>query len=288
MKHLIYLSILILTIIVTSCAQNDKARVMEHVGQWFGRHLHLPTHIIDALTGDTISMSDSEFTILTYIDSLGCTRCKMKLHRWNEFLGSLDSITESDVVALMVIHTSDSRGIRYQLKIDGYEYPSYIDSTDIINKHNAFPSELMLQTFLLDSSHHVIAVGNPVYNNRIANLYRDIISGGKIVTQAGSIGIMVNVRSLDIGDIHLGETANHNFVLKNVSGDTVNIRKMISSCDCTVAEVENTLIVPGDSATIYVSFKEDSITGRFNRTVHVFYDQFTNPTKLEITGNVIK
>ncbi len=187
-----------------------------------------------------------------------------------------------------MIHTTDPHGVVYLLRSNGYEYPAYIDTNDMINRNNSFPSESMFQSFLLDSDHRVIAVGNPVYNNSVANLYKDIISGGKVVTSSGSVGVVVNDRTHDIGDIRIGETVKHRFILSNVSCDTVYIRKLLSSCDCTIAETDKRLIAPGGKSIITVTSKEDSIIGRFTRSIHIFYEGFINATQLEISGNVIR
>ena len=40
------------------------------------------------------------------------------------------------------------------------------------------PSQLNFQTFLLDKNNHVIAIGNPVHNYDVRELYIHLISGG--------------------------------------------------------------------------------------------------------------
>lgn len=108
------------------------------------------------------------------------------------------------------------------------------------------------------------------------------------MTSSGSVGVVVNDRTHDIGDIHIGETVKHRFILSNVSCDTVYIRKLLSSCDCTIAETDKRLIAPGGKSIITVTSKEDSIIGRFTRSIHIFYEGFINATQLEISGNVIR
>lgn len=76
------------------------ARIVE---EWQGKEIVFPEVMTDFLTGDTIDLTDANFTILTYVDSAGCTGCKMRLALWNEFLYSLDSITNNRVNFLMVI-----------------------------------------------------------------------------------------------------------------------------------------------------------------------------------------
>lgn len=41
----------------------------------------------------------------------------------------------------------------------------------------------MYQTFLLDAGNKVVAIGNPIHNDRIKKLYLDIISGNKMTSK---------------------------------------------------------------------------------------------------------
>ena len=86
-----------------SCSSETDAYA-KLVSEWQGREIVFPDVMTDMITGDTIELSDVDFTILTYVDSLGCSSCKMKLPLWNEFLSQIDSITEYDFNVIMVVH----------------------------------------------------------------------------------------------------------------------------------------------------------------------------------------
>ena len=45
----------------------------------------------------------------------------------------------------------------------------------IMNNKNHFPTEIQLQTFLLDRENKVILMGNPIYNPEIKQLYLKVI-----------------------------------------------------------------------------------------------------------------
>lgn len=87
-----------------------------------------PEVMTDFQTGDTIDLSDADFTIFTYVDSVGCTGCKMKLQVWREFLNSLDSAANSDVRFVMVADGTDVEELSYLTKSCGFEYPVYVDA----------------------------------------------------------------------------------------------------------------------------------------------------------------
>lgn len=66
------------------------------------------------------------------------------------------------------------------LKSSSFSFPVCIDEEDRVNKLNNFPKEMAFQTFLLDNDNKVIAMGNPILNPQIKELYLRII-GGKVM-----------------------------------------------------------------------------------------------------------
>ncbi|MDE5649405.1 MAG: hypothetical protein K2I35_00095 [Duncaniella sp.] len=53
----------------------------------------------------------------------------------------------------------------------------------------------MFHTFLLDRNNNVIAIGNPTYNNAVAEMFRAIISGRKTFNNSGTQ--MIEVKELE-------------------------------------------------------------------------------------------
>ena len=54
----------------------------------------IPTHSIFTIQGkDTVdfSLADADYKVVTYIDSVGCTSCKLQLPRWKLFMQEVDS-----------------------------------------------------------------------------------------------------------------------------------------------------------------------------------------------------
>ena len=37
------------------------------------------------------SLADADYKVVTYIDSVGCTSCKLQLPRWKQFMQEVDS-----------------------------------------------------------------------------------------------------------------------------------------------------------------------------------------------------
>ena len=271
---------------VWSCS-SDKDEYTKIVTEWQGKEIILPQVMTDILTGDIINTDDADFTILTYIDSVGCTSCAMKLPLWNYFLNSLDSVCNgTEYNAVFVVNSKDETELSFLLKREKYYYPVVCDSLDFLNSTNHLPEAQMFRTFLLDKNNRVMAIGNPVFIPRIANLYKSIISGKKTFSSTGTQIISVDNPKADLGLIGIGDEQTSTFILKNESNENVRIRDIISSCQCTHASVSDSTIAAKGELPVKITFKEDSITGNFIRDILIYYHGFENPTILEISGTV--
>lgn len=169
------------SILLWACSNNykrdEKARIIE---EWIGKEIIFPEVMTDVLTGDTVDISDADFTILTYVDSTGCTGCNMKLPLWSKFIESLDSIaTDYEVLPLFIVNANNENDLSHVIRRNKYEFPVINDTIDSINLINHFSEESTYRTLLLNNKRQVIAIGNPVINNLVADLYSSIISGSK-------------------------------------------------------------------------------------------------------------
>ncbi|MDE6377195.1 MAG: DUF1573 domain-containing protein [Duncaniella sp.] len=278
-----------MSLLLAACSANDEAeRYARLVEEWHGRTVELPAVMVDVVTGDTIDPGEVDFTLVTYIDSTGCTGCRMRLPLWTEFLRSLDSIAgDQEVLPIIVVNVKDDKELSYLIRRDAYGYPVVSDKADSLNLLNGFPEEPVLRSLLLNRDKQVIAIGNPTTNHAIADLYRSIISGSKTFSQSGRQVITAKPSRVEIGEIAIGREVTREFSLDNCGQDTVYIRDIITSCPCTEATVADSVIAPGASVQVNVKLREDSIVGDIQRTVHIYYRDFNNPTILGLSGRVI-
>lgn len=278
--------ILVFLFITTSCSHSsDKDSVKKIVDEWQGKQINLPENMTDFLTGDTIDITDADFTIVSYVDSIGCTGCKMKLPLWKEFLSSLDSVSNYDIRFLMVVSPSGENDLPYFLKSADFNYPVYIDYSDKVSKANSFPAETALQTFLLDRNKNVRVVGNPVYSSEIAKLYKKIISGQMSVSEGDIVSVSDN--QISLGTLAPQETWSREIIFSNQGNDTIHIKKVISSCDCTELSLPERYIRPKSDLKAVLHFAGDTVSGDFERSVYVYYSDFEYPTIITISGKII-
>ena len=168
---------ILLTIILLSChnEQKEKTKQITHlVNEWQGKQIVFPENLI--FTRYLIDTTDfqipqSGYKVLIYVDSMGCTGCKLRLHKWKELIEYTDSATQGKVPFLFFLHSKDTNEIHSLLKYEVFDRPVCIDIDDRINKLNKFPADIRCQTFLLDKDNKVAILGNPVYNTAVKDLY---------------------------------------------------------------------------------------------------------------------
>ena len=190
--------------------------------EWKGREILYPNdmHFFmqgrDTLNADSICM----YKIITYIDSIGCMSCKLGLSQWQDFAVNVDSIFPNTVHFQFVFQPYKLNEIRLLLKRERFNHSVYIDENDKLNRLNHFPSDMAFQTFLLDKDNKVLAMGNPILNPKIKELYLKIIRGNDIVSTAGKgitqTKVHIDVSFLRLGNFDWQEEQKATFILKNI------------------------------------------------------------------------
>ena len=275
--------LIVIPLLAASCtSREDSAR--EVVTRWVDKEIILP---YDRFTvgGESVDIDRDLYTykIVNYIDSAGCTRCRMKLDLWNMFMSRLDA-DDADVTLLSVIHSDNSDDLRFAIENSGFNYPVAIDPTDEFGKANNPPDDQLLHTFLLDGNDHIIAIGNPVLNPHIGRLYRSVILGDSIYEKSDSMPVTADMPSRNIGITHPGDTVSVPFYLTNNSDKTIAVDTLVSSCDCTTGCFEHSSISPSCIETLTIYIVSDSINGPFQRQVQIYYKGFPTPTTIQVTG----
>ena len=123
------LIILVLLPIFFSCKNEQKekeTRIVQLVNEWQGKQIVFPENLIFTryLTDTTdYQIPNSEYKVLIYVDSIGCTSCKLQLHKWKELIEYTNSVTQEKIPFLFFFHSKDYKEIRYLLKRDGFDRP---------------------------------------------------------------------------------------------------------------------------------------------------------------------
>ena len=140
---------------LASCQESREEAMLRLVNEWNGKEIKFPSRSVFTIQGkDTVDFEfvGADYKVVTYIDSVGCTSCKLQLPRWKELMAEVDSLTDGNVSFLFYFHPKDMKELRYLTRRDGFTYPVCFDKEDELNRLNHFPSEMAFQTFLLDKS----------------------------------------------------------------------------------------------------------------------------------------
>jgi len=172
---------LILLLLICSCAENKrKQTIREVVAEWIGKQILFPEGIpCQSLGMDTfcINPANQNYKILLYVDSTGCSGCRLKLSEWKRIMEEADTIFSEQVDFLLFFQPKkqDERELQFLFRNNGFHYPVYIDRKREIDRLNRFPSQTEYQCFLLDAENKVIMVGNPSLNTGIWKLFKKYI-----------------------------------------------------------------------------------------------------------------
>lgn len=109
-------------------------------------------------------------------------------------------------------------------------------------------------------------------------------SGSKERNITESTTVRITEESLDLGNVTFGKTREMTFVLENTGHETLQIKNVIPSCDCTTLAYRKEFTEPGDTAHIVLVFKTET-PGDFYRTAEI-QGNFSEPITLTFTGTV--
>ncbi len=173
--------LLLILVFVVSC-QNRTEKIVKY---WLGKNMALDVKTEMVAYGKQPMKFDSGFYVLSYVDSLGCVSCKMGLPKWKAFSAYIDSISQEHIPIVFVVQESVRRNVLYSMKADNY-FPDYVivDKKDRIRNEYNFPEEHDMQTFLIDKTDKVVAIGNPINQEKVLSLFVGYVTKKRIFEKA--------------------------------------------------------------------------------------------------------
>ena len=287
------LIILVLLPIFFSCKNEQKEKgkqIAQLVSEWQGKQIVFPENSIFTryLTDTTdYQIPQSEYKVLIYVDSIGCTSCKLQLHKWKELIEYTNSVTQNKVPFLFFFHPKDAKEIRYLLKRDGFDRPICIDLDDRLNKLNKFPADMTFQTFLLDKNNKVAVLGNPVHNTAVKDLYQKQITGKDTPNKnIPKTTAEVTQTEIDFGTFDKSEIKQTTIEVKNTGDCPLVIVDVSTTCGCTAATYDNRPANPRETLQVGIKMTPKD-TGFFDEVVTIKYNSLNNQhVKLKIKGIV--
>lgn len=127
MKHNILLLFIFLIAIshLVGCQDRKKKDVDKLLHEWVGQTVDISDLVYTIQGYDTVDFHPDayDYKILSYVDSSGCTGCKMSLEEWQDYIFETDSLYNGKVGFIMYYSPKSANDAIYYLDLVGFEHP---------------------------------------------------------------------------------------------------------------------------------------------------------------------
>ena len=288
MKTYSYTLALLMLILLPSCKQTQSEKLEKLLREWTGKEIVFPNNPSFTIYGEQeadFKIPNDGYKVVHYLDSIGCISCKLNLEKWKEYIAYMDSATNGTVPCVFFFHAKEKREVKISLKEDNFDYPVCMDTANEFYQLNRFPMYPILQTFLLDKDNRIVAMGDPVTNPKIKELYLNLINGkqSKQELEATQTTAEISTSTIRFGSFHWEEKQDTVVTLRNTGKKLLVIHDIVTSCGCTVADYDKRPVMPGKSVDVKISFKADH-PEHFNKTVGIYCNTTESPFVVKVMG----
>ena len=273
-----------------ACKESKHQRLARTVLEWENKQIRYPSNmLLTNLNGDSTAFDKTgyKYTIMMYVDSIGCMSCKLQLKEWKLFVEKMNIENPNTVCILLVFHSSNKRNIRHLLKKNAFNYPVFFDIQDSLNLLNHFPIDDSFRSFLLDRDNKVVIIGNPIHNPNIKKLYEKIICSKSLDynEKRAQTQVQFDQSLVNLGNFKKKNKQELTFVLKNLGHNLLSVEDVVPSCDCLDVRFTHESTNPGDTWMLNVIYEADA-PGAFEKTIAVYCNVPNSPLHLRIMGYV--
>ena len=270
-----------------SCSKNPSDRLAQLVNDWNGKIIKYPSDSsfvsYNCLVHQKYDIEREKYVVVTYVDSIGCMSCKLQLPGWKDFINTLDSVSGRSVPCLFFFYPKNRKELTTLLKANKFSYPVFIDEKDSLNH---FPSDIAFHTFLIDKNSKRSAMGNPVHNPKIRELYLNIITGNEAPLKSNICRTKIQLfeKCIDFGSFDWNKEQRREIKIQNIGDVPLVIDNVVTSCGCTHVEYDKKPVLPHKDITLAVVYKTEH-PEHFSKTITIYSNAESSPIQLKITGN---
>lgn len=283
-KHIILF--LASLLIITACQDKKKEEAINSVKEWIGKEILFPKNSIFTIQGkDTIdfALNVSDYKIVSYIDTAGCTTCQLKLAEWQRFMDEVDAASSTHTPFIFYLFPKDVKDLLIEFRREAFDYPVCLDEKDEFNRLNKLAESKALRTFLLDKENKIVAIGNPIENPNVKKFYLKLLTGKEQEISAITTKVKLSAQELDFGTFPKEEQRTGEILFKNVGNKAFVIYDVVTSCGCTKVDYHKAPIPPGRTLKFTITYDADK-PGHFNKSLKVYGNMEGSPMKLIVKG----
>lgn len=227
--------------------------------------------------------SSTKYTILFFLDGSNCTSCH--IHSIIEYIDRASLKTNNDVSGILItshpligndsISASNSPNIKIVQ-----------DYNKKLKKQLWFVDRERYNTILIDNKNVIKAIGNPLTNPEISDLFNKIVirTGHKNYKDTKT-NICIDDYKINLGTINYNSTKDTVFSIKNKGSHKLVIYECTTSCGCINIKYPKFPILPNDSSNIKIQFKPID-KGKFSKTLFLRCNAEESPLLVKIYGIV--
>ncbi len=167
-------------IILFSCNNDNRNMTVDIVTRFINKELIVPDTIDMFMFDKCLKNNDmphkNKLSIITYVNG-NCGKCVEQMFLWDEYMNK-NNLKDS-ISLLIFVNAFDYSIFEYHTEEAKFKYPVFHDRSNYFFISNNLPEKNHFQTFLVDSNNLVQAIGNPIINSNISDLYLKIIQKTK-------------------------------------------------------------------------------------------------------------
>jgi hypothetical protein len=100
-----------------ACKDKKLTEAQQIVSEWVGKEIRIPDDVRctvmskDTSTNTCYALMDAEYKVLLYVDSSGCSSCRLKLFQWEALMSEADSLFHGKLSFLFFFSTKKQKRI---------------------------------------------------------------------------------------------------------------------------------------------------------------------------------
>lgn len=275
-----------------ACKDKKLTEAQQIVGEWVEKEIRFPDNVLCTVMGkDTVwdachALLDAEYKVLLYVDSSGCSSCRLKLSQWETLMSEADSLFWGNVSFLFFFQPKSKKELSILFRNEKFNHPVFIDMKNNVNRLNHFPAKPEYQCFLLDKNNKVQMIGNPTASPKIWALYKQAISGQTQEKHTVPVtSVSMSSTEIKLNDLQKGKKSVATLTLKNTGNQPLLISGVNASCGCTKPIWDRQPVAPGKETTVTLEIQPEDV-GFFHKTVQVHCNTEKGVILLVLTGEV--
>lgn len=276
----IILTVMIGAFLCFAGCDNQNAISTRNIKEIINQKIQInPAYYLNAngITTNQDIFSQNDFTIVAFIDSVGCTECNMLLKDWTKKLIEFNRFGDNFIDFVMVLESRKPHDAINITRRNKFNFPILIDTATRFRQQNELVNISKRNSiFLTNSLGEILAFGNPIRNPKVDRLFTRIIKSeaqdslyNQVYPNPALIGVSREINS-------------YSFEIVNNSDSTLNIERIVPSCDCIQAYCNDTVIEPHSKSMANFNVNDTSNIHNHWKFIEIYFKEYDNPTILKI------